>query len=69
MARARSDRRKQVASATGVGSAGFHGRGEPAAQASSSASNPGMPPAARVWIGPAATRLTRIPVGPRSRAR
>ena len=29
----------------------------------------GIPPAARVCSGPAATRLTRIPSGPRSRAR
>ena len=43
--------------------------GGPAAQESSSASNPGMQPAARAWIGPAATRLTRMPARPRSRAR
>ena len=38
-------------------------------QASLIASNPGMPLPAIVFSGPALTVLTRIPLGPRSRAR
>ena len=41
----------------------------PLAHIVSRSSNPGIALAARVFNGPAATRLTRIPCGPRSRAR
>jgi hypothetical protein len=44
-------------------------RGARATQASSNLANPSIDLAATVFSGPAATRLTRIPAGPRSLAR
>ena len=58
-----------VARATGSGSLRSQPSGARVVQASSNCSNPGMLLAAIVRTGPAATRLTRMPFGPRSRAR
>jgi hypothetical protein len=58
-----------VAEATGVASVTSHPRGAPAAQRSSNWSKPGIDRAAMVRMGPAAIRLTRMPSGPRSRAK
>ena len=46
-----------------------HPSGLRSSHTSSNREKPGMDLAASVLIGPAATRFTRIPLGPRSRAR
>ena len=69
IARAWSERRKQTVLATGPASSVSHPSGACFAHASASCEKPGMPRAAIVPIGPALTRLTRTPRGPRSRAR
>ena len=69
IARARSESRKQIVSATGPGSSTSQPSGAWVSQRSASVEKPGMPRAATVPSGPAATRLTRTPCGPRSRAR
>src|SRR6478609_2819650 len=65
----RSDSNATAALATGVGSVVSQPNGARLVQPSSRSENPGIDLAAIVLIGPAATRLTRIPLGPRSRAR
>ena len=69
VARLRSLRRKRAASATWVASWGSQPRGAASPQRPSRSLKPEMPEAAAVWTGPAETRLTRMPWGPRSRAR
>ena len=69
MARERSDRRKQTVPATGPASSVDQPSGACFSHASASCEKPGMPRAAIVPIGPALTRFTRTPRGPRSRAR
>ena len=69
MARERSENKKQTASATGVGSYGSQGERGRSAQACRSWSKSGIPDAARVDSGPAATRFARTAFAPRSRAR
>ena len=58
-----------IVSATGPGSEMSQPSGAWACHSAASCSKPGMPWAATVPSGPAETRLTRIPRGPRSRAR
>ena len=65
----RSENRNAIARPTGVGSVMSHPSGARRAQASAICSNPGMPLPAMVFSGPADTVFTRIPFGPRSRAR
>src|SRR5690606_22419234 len=65
----RSDSRATQARATGVGSEVSQPSGARSVQAFSRAPNPGIDLAAMVRIGPADTRFTRMPCGPRSRAR
>ena len=67
--RARSESRKQTAPATGPASSVDHCSGACCSHRSASCEKPGMPRAAIVPIGPALTRFTRTPRGPRSRAR
>jgi hypothetical protein len=55
--------------ATGSGLLTSQPSGARPSHASSNAAKPGIDLAAIVFTGPAATRLTRIPCGPRSRAR
>src|SRR4029077_13223145 len=64
-----SDSNAATARATGSGSPMSHPNAARADHISSKCSNPGMLFAAIVRTGPAATRFTRIPAGPRSRAR
>ena len=69
IARARSESRKQTAPATGPASSVSQPSGACFCHASASCAKPGMPRAAIVPSGPALTRFTRTPRGPRSRAR
>ena len=55
--------------ATDDGSRVSHPSGAILSHESANRSNPGIPPAASVSIGPALTRFTRTRRGPRSRAR
>src|SRR5581483_2130892 len=64
-----SDSRATQARATGSGSVIDQPSGARAPQAFSNFSKPAIDLAATVRNGPAATRLTRTPTGPRSRAR
>src|SRR3712207_978119 len=66
---ARSDSRNATALPTGVGSFTSQPIGARRAHASVMASKPGIPFPAIVRSGPADTVFTRIPFGPRSRAR
>src|SRR5947208_1156577 len=65
----RSDRRNVTASPTGVGSSTSQPSGARRAHEPLIWSKPGIPFPAIVLMGPALTALTRIPFGPRSRAR
>ena len=69
MPAAMSDNRKATALPTGVGSVRSQPSGARRPHASEIWSNPGMPLPAIVLSGPADTVLTRICLGPRSRAR
>src|SRR6202022_3958583 len=69
VAGSQSDSSAQTVRATGVGSSMFQPSGARPFQAFSKAAKPGMDLAAKVRTGPAVTRLTRTPCGPRSRAR
>jgi hypothetical protein len=64
-----SDSSATQARATGSGSVIDQPSGARPTHASSNFSKPAIDLAATVLIGPAATRLTRMPAGPRSRAR
>ena len=63
------DSSQQIVRATGLGSEVSQPSGAWRRHRSASLSKPGMPWAATVPSGPAETRLTRMPCGPRSRAR
>ena len=63
-----SDNRATQAFAAGTASLTSQPSGARLSQESSKVSNPGTELAAVVRMGPAATRLTRTPLGPRSRA-
>lgn len=65
----RSERSATQALPTGAASETSQGSGARVAQASSKSEKPGMDRAAMERMGPAATRLTRMPLGPSSRAR
>src|SRR5206468_12682058 len=69
VAGSQSDRRAHTERATGVALAVSQPRGARSLQESRSRLKPGMDLAAMVPRGPAATRLTRMPWGPSSRAR
>src|SRR5699024_12723168 len=64
-----SESRAATARAVGSGLSTSHPSGARSGQAPSISPNPGIDLAAVVRIGPAETRLHRIPAGPRSRAR
>ena len=64
-----SDSSATQARAAGSGSVRSQPIGDRVAQTVSNSSNPGIDFAAIVFSGPAATRFTRTPEGPRSRAR
>ena len=64
-----SDSSAHTVFATGTGSSTFQPSGARPSQASSNAAKPGIDLAAIVRTGPAAQRFTRMPFGPRSRAR
>ncbi len=67
--RAGSQSRNSTAPATGPGSSVSQPSGAWRRQASARSEKPGIPRAASVPSGPADTRFTRTPRGPRSRAR
>jgi len=64
-----SERRATQARATALESLMSHPRGARSAHTSSNFENPGIDLAAMVRTGPAATRFTRTPCPPSSRAR
>jgi len=68
MARAKSDSKKHTTSATGLASVLDQASGDVVSHASVSSEKFGIPRAARVLKGPAATKFDRIPAAPRSRA-
>src|SRR4029077_9174094 len=65
----KSESRATTPFAVGVWSFSSQPRGERSLHIDSRSSKPGIAFAASVFSGPADTRLTRIPFGPRSRAR